>query len=117
MRIKWGSYFSDTFNVFNGVKQGGVLSPILFITYFNDLFKRLRHSQLGCHIGNMYVGALGYADDLTLLSPTLSGLKSMLQIVDSFGDEYDIMFNVKKYQFLVYTKDDPVDDFYHNGIY
>ena len=117
MRIKWGSYFSDTFNVSNGVKQGGVLSPILFITYFNDLFKRLKHSQLGCHIGNMYAGALGYADDLTLLSPTLSGLKSMLQIADSFGDEYDIMFNVKKYQFLVYTKDDPVHGFYHNGIY
>ena len=117
MRIKWGSYFSDTFNVSNGVKQGGVLSPILFITYFNDLFKRMRHSQLGCHIGNMYIGALGYADDLTLLSPTLSGLKSMLQIADSFGDEYDIMFNVKKYQFLVYTKDDSVHGFYHNGIF
>ena len=120
MRIKWGSYFSGTFNVSNGVKQGGVLSPILFITYFNDLFKRLRHSQFGCHIGNMYVGALGYADDLTLLSPTLSGLKSMLQIADSFGDEYDIMlkmFNVKKYQFLVYTKDDSVHGFYHNGIF
>ena len=99
MRIKWGSYFSDTFNVFNGVKQGGVLSPILLIAYFNDLFKRLRHSQLGCHIGNMYVGSLGYADDLTMLSPTLSGLKSMLQIVDRFGHEYNFMFNVKKYQF------------------
>ena len=117
MRIKWGSYFSDTFSVFNGVKQGGVLSPILFITYFNDMFKRLRHSQLGCHIGNTYVGALGYADDLTLLSPTLFGLKSMLQIADSFGNEYDIMFNVKKYQFLVYSKDDPVHGFYHNDIY
>ena len=70
MRIKRGSYFLDTFNLFNGVKQGGVLSPILFTTYFNDLFKRLRHSQLGCHIGNMYVGTLGYADDLTLLSQT-----------------------------------------------
>ena len=64
----------------------------------------------------MYIGALGYAHDLTLLSPTLSDLKSMLQIVDSFGDGYDI-FNVKKYQFLVYTKDDPVHSFYHNDMY
>ena len=117
MRIKWGSYLSDIFNVFNGVKQGGVLSPILFISFFYDLFKRLRHSKLGCHIGNMFVGALGYADNLTLLSPTLSGLKSMLQIADTFGDEYDIVFNVKKYQFLVYTKDNPIHVFYHNGIY
>ena len=63
------------------------------------MFKRLRHSKLGCHIGDMFAGALGYADDLTLLSPTLSGLKSMLQIADTFGDEYDIVFNVKKYHF------------------
>ena len=37
-RIKWGSYFSDTFNVFNGVnKGGGGYHFILFITYFMPL--------------------------------------------------------------------------------
>ena len=44
-------------------KTRGCFIAHLFIAYFNDSFKRLRHSQLGCHIGNMYVGALGYADD------------------------------------------------------
>ena len=33
MRIKWGSSCSDKFNVFNGVKQGGILCPILFIIF------------------------------------------------------------------------------------
>ena len=33
MNIKWGNSCSDKFRVFNGVKQGGVLSPILFTIY------------------------------------------------------------------------------------
>ena len=117
MKIKWGNSYSEKFRVFNGVKQGGVLSPILFITYMNELFKELRKSRIGCHIGDMYVGALGYADDVTLLRPTLSALKSMLQIADKFGKDYNIIFNVKKYQFLVFSSDKPVPGFYHNKVY
>ena len=30
LRVKWNSVFSDMFDICNGVKQGGVLSPILF---------------------------------------------------------------------------------------
>ena len=30
MYVRWGSVTSDTFQVSNGVRQGGVLSPFLF---------------------------------------------------------------------------------------
>ena len=40
----------------------------------DKLFERLETSGVGCHMGNHYTGSLGYADDLTLLAPTLSGL-------------------------------------------
>ena len=30
LRVKWGSVMSESFTVMNGVKQGGVLSPVLF---------------------------------------------------------------------------------------
>ena len=35
----------------NGVKQGGVLSPTLFCIYFDELLRRLRETDVGCHIG------------------------------------------------------------------
>ena len=41
----------------NGVKQGAVLSPVLFTAYFDKLFERLRASGIGCHVGKMYAGA------------------------------------------------------------
>ncbi len=33
LRIRWNSTHSQYFNVSNGVKQGGVISPILFYIY------------------------------------------------------------------------------------
>ena len=60
---------SEKYGIANGVKQGGVLSPILFGIYMDNLIKRLKDSNIGCKIGNNYVGVFCYADDLTLISP------------------------------------------------
>ncbi len=42
LKVRWGTITGDKFNVKNGVKQGGVLSPILFSAYMDDLFTRLK---------------------------------------------------------------------------
>ena len=70
LQVKWGTKVSHKFGVQNGVKQGGVLSPILFAVYMDGLFKRLQECGYGCRIGRHYVGGMGYADDLELLAPT-----------------------------------------------
>ena len=59
----------------------------------------------------MYFGALGYEDVVTLLSPTLYGLKSIVHVADRFGKDYDIIFNVKNTNFLVYSQDEPENGF------
>ena len=42
IRIQWGSTVTDLCTISNGVKQGGVLSPILFTIYVDELLTRLR---------------------------------------------------------------------------
>ena len=34
------------------------------------------------------MGALGYADDVVIIAPTVCSLKSMLRICDDFGKEF-----------------------------
>ena len=63
MTVQWGNVTSDAFKTSNGVKQGGVLSPILFTLYMDVLLSRLKSCGFGCYIGQSFVGALGYADD------------------------------------------------------
>jgi len=96
MCVSWNTCKSRYFDVENGVKQGGVLSPILFIVYIDELIVLLSKSGLGCHIGPHFVGALGYADDLTLISPSLRALNTMLTICHNFAQEYNITFNSSK---------------------
>ena len=69
--VKWDNEQSDYFKISNGVKQGGVISPLLFGCYSDNLFTQLQHSGLGCHVGCSYAGAFGYADDIALLISTL----------------------------------------------
>ena len=47
-------------------------------------------------MGNHYTGSLGYADDSTLLAPTLSGLQVLIRICERYADEFDIKFNGAK---------------------
>ena len=74
---------SDFFNVYCGLRQGGILSPILFNVYVDELISLLKNRKLGCYVGMYYVGYLMYADDLILLSVSLCELqsvKSMLRV-------------------------------------
>ena len=104
VRVKWNKYVSDVCPVTNGVKQGGVLSPILFVNYIDELFTRLRGIGVGCHIGGKFCGGFGYADDVTLLAPTRNSLKCLLSECISFAKEFDLLFNVDKSKYLIFDK-------------
>ena len=96
MSVQWNGHYSDQFEVHNGVKQGGVLSPILFAIYIDELLIKLKKSSLGCYIGDTFIGALGYADDITLISPSVKGLNEMIKNCESFAEQYYITFNERK---------------------
>ncbi len=70
LRVRWESHHSSYFNISNGVKQGGVISPISFCIYIGDLLVELEKSGVSCFMRGVYSGAFGYADDLKLLTPT-----------------------------------------------
>ena len=67
----WNGVQSKWFLVVNGVKQGGVLSPVLFCVYIDGLLSAVCASRIGCSIGTMFVGIIAYADDIVLWLPQL----------------------------------------------
>ena len=107
MRVKWGGSISAPFGVSNGVRQGGILSPILFNLYMDDLSAQLRACNTGCMVGETIVNHLMYADDLVVLSPSSAGLQQLLDICTVYGVQYDIKYNASKSAVLICrTKED-----------
>ena len=91
--VKWSSSYSKMFSVSNGVRQGAVSSPVLFSVYLNDLYAILRKAGFGCHIGSYFMGCMGYADDLLLVSATRSGLQCMVDICQQFTEMKNLKFS------------------------
>ena len=96
MRIRWNNTVTDYFTISNGVKQGGVLSLILFSLYLDQLISRLRHIGVGCHMNGLFTGVFIIADDITLLAPSRTSLALMLEQCESFSRTHDILFNASK---------------------
>ena len=91
--VKLAGKQSKSFKITNGTRQGSVLSPILFSIYLDDLLKDLRKQGLGCHIGGLWYGALGYADDLILLAPNREVLQKMIQVCEIYAAEHNLVFS------------------------
>ena len=81
--VKWGKSESACFDVPTGTKQGGILSPDFFALYMHDLIQHLKDSGYGCHIIQVCVACIFFADDVVLLSPSRHGLQCLLNICEN----------------------------------
>jgi len=92
----WNGLLGNIFPILCGVRQGGVLSRLLFSVYVDDLIRELRLSGYGAYIGNLFVGTIFYADDICLMSGSGFGLQKLLDICSDYGLKWDILFNPTK---------------------
>ena len=86
--VKWEGFFSATFTVTSGVRQGSVLSPVLFAIYIDNL-------------GTLAVPRCGhfvliYADDIILLAPSITELEKLLHTCERELEWLDMSINYKK---------------------
>ena len=77
MFVRWGNTISTHFTVANGVKQGGVISSILFNIYMDKLSIALNSSGIGRYLGNVFLNHLCYADDLCLNNLSSTGMQQL----------------------------------------
>ena len=62
-RVKANSQVSDDFEVNTGLRQGCVLSPLLFFLYINVSVKKLKEERCGVECGGETIPGLLFADD------------------------------------------------------
>ena len=85
--------FSDVFSLCNGVRQGAILSGILYCFYVNNLFELLRSKLTGCWVNNNFHGMFGYSDDNWVLAPSLDGLREMMKTIEDYCNLHNLRFS------------------------
>ena len=83
MFVRLGSTCSTGFCVTNGVKQGGIILPMFFNLYMDDLSLELNCSGIGRYKGT-FIHHLYYADDLCLIIFSSSVMQHLLNICKEY---------------------------------
>ena len=81
-QVRVGSELSSVIKFKRGVRQGSVLSPLLFLLVMDSLLTFLASAEAGVSIGGIYTGSLCHADDLRSVTPSLSSLEK--QVIQAF---------------------------------
>ena len=80
----------------SGVRQGRSLSPALFALFVNMFIVKMRELNAGCCVSSTFIGCIMYADDLNLLSASVSGLQSLLDCCYQVSTTLMLKFNCLK---------------------
>ena len=80
-RIIWNGEKGEYRHIHKGVRQGGILSPLLFKVYIDDILNDFCNSNLGCHFGILHMSVIAYADDIVLLANNQNQLSEIYKIL------------------------------------
>ena len=85
------------FSVDTGVRQGGVLSPILFIIYMDRVVKRI-------NVREDEALTLAYADDVALVTRTVTELQEVLNKWNSELEDTGMKINKRKTEVMMVSR-------------
>ena len=94
--VRWGAEIPIFFTISNGVRQGGILFPFLFVVYMDGLSSLLNASRIGSHISDVCINHVFYADDLCLMVPCVIALQELLNICYHYSIEVNLNFSATK---------------------
>ena len=92
---------SDEYTVGHGLREGAVLSPLLYTVFIDDLPARLKECA-GVLVGGQRIRCLLYADDIALVAESAADLQKMLDACQAFADESSFQFSMDKSNVVVF---------------
>ena len=88
---------SDFFKLGKGVRQGCILSPLLFNIYGEYIMRQVAHEeQGGFSIGGHNINELRYADDTTLIETAVDLMQRLVNKIKEESEKVGLYLNKDK---------------------
>ena len=118
--VKIGNTYSPPFKTNRGVRQGCVLSPLLFILFLSDLQETLDESIDNAKLDkDTEISCIMWADDILIFSESKEGLQQKLNSLYEYSEANELTVNTKKTKCMVFNKTGRLlkkYNFYYNNL-
>ena len=104
VNTKFNGLKGEPWKIGNGVRQGGILSPLLFSYYIDETLNSVSDLNVGCSILGHKTSVIAYADDVILLAPTASAVQYMFDELCGMFSKLGMSINLGKSKYIIFTK-------------
>ena len=94
--VEVGDEFSDSFEVITGLRQGCILSPLLFSLYINSFVDFFKEARVWVECSGQRIAALLYADDMMLFADYEEAMCRSLRMLQEWCEQWVVKVNVQK---------------------
>lgn len=103
--LKMDNDFTEDIAIKRGVRQGCILSPLLFNLYSEAIFKEAcLDSPEGIKVNGIVMNNIRYADDTVLMANSIEDLQSVLDRVVHSCEQFGLKLNITKTKFMIVSK-------------
>ena len=103
--VRFNNECTNTFDCPVGLRQGCLLSPVIFSIFVNELSKLIESSDI-CGIQLFpditEILLLLFADDIALMADSVRGLQKQINITEKFCDTYKMVVDTVKTKVMVF---------------
>ena len=92
------------FKITQGVRQGCVLSPLLFNIFMAGLAKDLVNKECGLKLDNKKINSIFWADDIVLFADNKTELEALLKMVSDYCKSNKLTINCKKTKCMIFKQ-------------
>ena len=102
--VKIDGKLSPEFKIHAGLRQGCIMSPLLFNIFLSDLPEKLHQGDKVSLNQDVAINCLIWADDVIILSETEDGLHSSLQKLNVYCKSNGLTVNTDKTKIMIFNK-------------